>query len=897
MFETYDIKIKHPEQAEMRIVCFTVCRIYDDKVYGRLKSDVRKVFQLSNDYDFYFTLTDKDGDVIAVTESAQLLSYLLGTIATDKIKMTITPAQKSQQSTEQSNNAKEASQTDFSDSILTMMKHLELGMDRLQATVEKNTTYTVDNVVKAAAQTAAQVYRSLLPQPSLSEKPQFDVICDGCYSPIRGQRYHCETCDDFDLCSICKCRVNHDPAHNFRLKDNYGNGADHLVKEREQAITESACNTESFPQSPQTVFVCDYCDSDIVGIRHTCGACPDFDLCHSCFLIVKENHPQDHIFVTRLVGTQAPADKSKPRLSAKNKQTRANSTSSASAVSPSADKSIPTFAVPHVGVECDHCDASISGVRYKCGHCTNYDLCEACEQQSLSIHDETHAFIKIRYPIQSIIHRPLLPAFKQLNTVNQMTPVVHKKSNNQSQFISKPEEIITVSSNTTSTSTSTAVPPPPPATTSNTSNPSSSQLPSITKPNPTAVVNASFVSDLNIPDGTVIMWKLKNTGNVDWPLGSHLLFNGGSILRPYPISRPDCFAVPVISPGEETCLTAELQAPDSPGEYTSFFCLCTPDGERFGDNIWCTIKVDQDLEPEKDQQKSMSPAATIMMNSSTEMIFPTISTSSSVRSSQQEHHQQQPQSEGESQDEFAHINYSEDIYSEATTTDNGSTMASITTRTYTDSQVSSPSPSELDIGERAENIYYNYDSDEQHSNKEEEEKEKERNDERINHAYHVISPTLTATPVNTEDSSRADNIHHDGEVESLPKLTENLEEDDGFIIVEDEEEHSEEQQFVEQSEMSSSAHSTNTAIPQQQQYQHYQPPSLHDSFIYRSQILQLHEMVSGGSFAHGVVLNFTANFLYKNSQGFTGYDDLATSLLKMHDGHLEKVVSKLLEYP
>jgi hypothetical protein len=30
---------------------------------------------------------------------------------------------------------------------------------------------------------------------------------------------------------------------------------------------------QSFTQS-HSLFICDYCDSDIVGIRHTCGACP-----------------------------------------------------------------------------------------------------------------------------------------------------------------------------------------------------------------------------------------------------------------------------------------------------------------------------------------------------------------------------------------------------------------------------------------------------------------------------------------------------------------------------------------------------------------------------------------------------------------------------------------------
>jgi hypothetical protein len=279
-----------------------------------------------------------------------------------------------------------------------------------------------------------------------------------------------------------------------------------------------------------------------------------------------------------------------------------------------------------------------------------------CEINSTTIHDPTHAFIKIRYPIQSLCKRPTLPVFKPLNDIYQMM-----SSSKSPTIISKPEEIIQSASTLKNVS----------SVRSASSARSVTSLP-ITQPETNPTVNASFISDLNIPDGTLItpkksfikMWKVKNTGNVDWPIGSHLLFNGGSILRPYPIARPDCFAVPVINPDEETCITAELQAPDSPGNYTSYFCLCTPDGQRFGDNLWCTIKVDEDLEPEKKPNSIMnestpSLAASIMMNSST-MIYPTPSTATSVS----DHHARD-----------------EDGLSESTTGHN-------TTATFTDSQIS-----------------------------------------------------------------------------------------------------------------------------------------------------------------------------------------------------------------
>lgn len=153
----------------------------------------------------------------------------------------------------------------------------------------------------------------------------------------------------------------------------------------------------------------------------------------------------------------------------------------------------------------------------KCGHCTNYDLCETCEQQALSIHDKTHAFIKIRYPIQSIVKKPLLPKFKELNdaskvTVKEMIHNINEKSSNISQIISKPEEIITLTSSPSSTSFLTAA-----ATATTTTAPidndtvvssvASSTLLPITEPTPNTIFDASFVSDLNIPDGTIIVPK------------------------------------------------------------------------------------------------------------------------------------------------------------------------------------------------------------------------------------------------------------------------------------------------------------------------------------------------------------------------------------------------------
>jgi hypothetical protein len=51
----------------------------------------------------------------------------------------------------------------------------------------------------------------------------------------------------------------------------------------------------------------------------------------------------------------------------------------------------------HFGIFCDCCNKAIVGVRYKCGHCVDYDLCEECEAKT-GVHIPSHVFLKLRQP-------------------------------------------------------------------------------------------------------------------------------------------------------------------------------------------------------------------------------------------------------------------------------------------------------------------------------------------------------------------------------------------------------------------------------------------------------------------------------------------------------------------
>ena len=53
----------------------------------------------------------------------------------------------------------------------------------------------------------------------------------------------------------------------------------------------------------------------------------------------------------------------------------------------------------HVGVMCNKCKQNpITGSRYKCQTCNNYDLCELCEEKNAETNEHPHNFIRMRNP-------------------------------------------------------------------------------------------------------------------------------------------------------------------------------------------------------------------------------------------------------------------------------------------------------------------------------------------------------------------------------------------------------------------------------------------------------------------------------------------------------------------
>ncbi|GAV98769.1 zz type zinc finger domain-containing protein [Lentinula edodes] len=120
-----------------------------------------------------------------------------------------------------------------------------------------------------------------------------NAVCDLCESRIRGDRYKCINCPDWDCCANCFTITNeHHPRHAF-------------VK---------VSRPEDFIRRDQTPVrehfaTCDSCSRRIFGIRYKCmhQDCPDFDLCSACEALPIAVHPATHpLLKVKDVGTALP---------------------------------------------------------------------------------------------------------------------------------------------------------------------------------------------------------------------------------------------------------------------------------------------------------------------------------------------------------------------------------------------------------------------------------------------------------------------------------------------------------------------------------------------------------------------------------------------------------------
>lgn len=106
--------------------------------------------------------------------------------------------------------------------------------------------------------------------------------------------------------------------------------------------------------------------------------------------------------------------------------------------------------------------------------------------------------------------------------------------------------------------------------------------------------DSKYVTDVTIPDKTVVApgqaftktWRVLNSGNCPWQVGTTLTFVGGA-----QIGASNVIAIPNVNPGETSDISVPMQAPNSPNTYAGNWRLRDPNGNLFGTNLTVVIIV------------------------------------------------------------------------------------------------------------------------------------------------------------------------------------------------------------------------------------------------------------------------------------------------------------------
>ena len=191
-----------------------------------------------------------------------------------------------------------------------------------------------------------------------------NYICDGCsIAPIKGARYHCETCPDFDLCEKCYLSdIKKSHNHPFMCINKFIN------EEKEEKIIIKTIHGG---------ILCNKCRTNpIKGIRYKCGICQNFDFCEKCEKKEGKNHGHPMLRLLWENMIKNFSCKMKNNLNNKNDNI-------------------------FEGINCNKCGKNnIEEIVYKCSECKDYYLCEKCVKEYPFEH--LHPLIKIYSPNMNI---------------------------------------------------------------------------------------------------------------------------------------------------------------------------------------------------------------------------------------------------------------------------------------------------------------------------------------------------------------------------------------------------------------------------------------------------------------------------------------------------------------
>ncbi|CAB4414471.1 unnamed protein product [Rhizophagus irregularis] len=132
-------------------------------------------------------------------------------------------------------------------------------------------------------------YEKQIRGPSSEPALHYGVYCDYCNYTIRGMRWKCASCKNYDLCQDCKPKshIYHYPY-------------DHVF----ELVPHSVTSNRSPRFAVHYGIMCKRCNSEIRGMRWECTFCQDYNLCQDCksTSLYIYDHPNNHAF--RPIGYQ-----------------------------------------------------------------------------------------------------------------------------------------------------------------------------------------------------------------------------------------------------------------------------------------------------------------------------------------------------------------------------------------------------------------------------------------------------------------------------------------------------------------------------------------------------------------------------------------------------------------
>lgn len=129
---------------------------------------------------------------------------------------------------------------------------------------------------------------------------------------------------------------------------------------------------------------------------------------------------------------------------------------------------------------------------------------------------------------------------------------------------------------------------------------------------PEQKLEAEFVQDVNIPDGSVVapgavvkQWRVKNSGASKWPEGSKLIFLRGNREL---LGEQEEFEVPLAEPGQVLEISCPIVVPHKGGRYSAYFQLADKERSPFGHRFWMEFVVKQRKESKEEVGPITDPA-------------------------------------------------------------------------------------------------------------------------------------------------------------------------------------------------------------------------------------------------------------------------------------------------